>query len=271
MEQAGVKITYSIPGLKVHAKAVLVNKTEPNGNKIAYGYFGTGNFNEKTANIYTDHGLLTTDKNLTTELKRVFRYLYNQNTIPSFKYLLVSQFNILDQFNALIDNEIQNIKSGKKGHILIKVNNLEDRRMIDRLYEASMAGVKITIIVRSICCLIPGLKPSGKNIKIVRLVDRYLEHSRIFVFHNGGRKKVFMGSADWMKRNLSGRIEVIFPVKNDILKKEVIRYLAFQLNDNTKARLLDEKLNNNRILHKNGAARIRAQFHIYDWIKNKEN
>ncbi len=271
MEQAGIKITYSIPGLKVHAKAVLVNKTESNGNKIAYGFLGTGNFNEKTANIYTDHGLLTTDKKLTTELKRVFRYLYNQTTIPRFKYLLVSQFNIRDQFNSLIDNEIENRKSGKKGHILIKVNNLEDRRMIDRLYQASLAGVEITIIVRSICCLIPGLKPYGNNIKIVRLVDRYLEHSRIFVFHNRGREKVFMGSADWMKRNLSDRIEVVFPINDDVLKKEVIRYLAFQLHDNTKARLLDKNLHNNVILNKNGAVNIRAQYHIYNWLKNKES
>lgn len=270
MEEAGINIIYSIPGLKVHAKAVLVNKTNPNGNKITYAFFGTGNFNEKTADIYTDHGLLTTSKKLTTELKRVFKYLNNQNTIPKFKHLLVSQFNIIDQFSALIMQEIKNVNSGRKGHILIKLNNLEDRRMIDKLYKASFAGVEITIIVRGICCLIPGLEPMGKNIKVIRLVDRYLEHSRIFVFHNGGRKKVFMGSADWMKRNLSDRIEIIFPIENNRLRKEIIRYLAFQLNDNTKARILDSKLNNIVILNKHGTPRIRAQYHIYEWLKNNE-
>ncbi len=270
MEEAGINIIYSIPGLKVHAKVVLVNKTNPDGSKITYAFFGTGNFNEKTANIYTDHGLLTTSKKLTTELKRVFKYLGNQNTIPKFKHLLVSQFNIVDQFSAMINDEIKNVKSGKKGHILIKLNNLEDRRMIDLLYKASFAGVEITIIVRGICCLIPGFDPLGKNIKVIRLVDRYLEHSRIFVFHNGGRKKVFMGSADWMKRNLSDRIEIIFPIEDNTLRKEIIRYLAFQLNDNTKARILDSKLNNNVILNKHGALEIRAQYHIYEWLKEKE-
>ena len=271
MEEAGVKITYSIPGLKVHAKAALVFKKDEEGNRTSYAYLGTGNFNEKTAGIYTDHGLLTTHNGLVKELKSVFNYLYNQKPIRGFSYLLVSQFNIVDRFNELIQNEMDNVKSGGKGNILIKLNNLEDTRMIDKLYEASMAGVEIILLIRGICRLVPGMKPFATNIRVFRLVDRYLEHSRIFVFHNNGKKKVFMGSADWMKRNLSDRIEIIFPVLDSPLRKEVLRYLSFQLNDNMKLRIVDSKLTNNVISRKSGAQQIRAQFNIYEWLKQLES
>ncbi len=166
---------------------------------------------------------------------------------------------------------MDNVKSGGKGNILIKLNNLEDTRMIDKLYEASMAGVEIILLIRGICRLVPGMKPFATNIRVFRLVDRYLEHSRIFVFHNNGKKKVFMGSADWMKRNLSDRIEIIFPVLDSPLRKEVLRYLSFQLNDNMKLRIVDSKLTNNVISRKSGAQQIRAQFNIYEWLKQLES
>ncbi|MCH8233281.1 MAG: polyphosphate kinase 1 [Bacteroidetes bacterium] len=270
MKEAGVKITYSIPGLKVHAKAALVNKTDENGNIKSYAYLGTGNFNEKTAGIYADHGLLTAHKELTKEIDTVFKYIYRRKPIEKLNRLLVSQFNMTDRFNALIDREIENAKKGKKADILLKLNNIEDKKMIDRLYEAALAGVNIRLIIRGICCLKPGIKPLGNKIKAIRLVDRYLEHSRIFIFHNGGNPEVYMGSADWMQRNLYHRIEVIFPILDKSLKKEVISYIAFQLHDNTKARILDEELNNNVILSKNGTPEIRAQRHFYLWLKKKE-
>lgn len=270
MKEAGVKITYSIPGLKVHAKVALVHKTDENGNLKSYAYLGTGNFNEKTAGIYADHGLLTTHEELTKEIDTVFKYLYRRKPIENLNLLLVSQFNMTDRFNALIDREIGYAKKGKKADILIKLNNIEDKKMIDRLYEAALSGVNIRLIIRGICCLKPGIKPLGNKIKAIRLVDRYLEHSRIFIFHNGGNPEVYMGSADWMQRNLYHRIEVIFPILDKNLKKELIIYIAFQLHDNTKARILDEDLNNIVILNKNGTREIRAQRHFYLWLKKKE-
>ncbi len=271
MEEAGVKITYSLPGLKVHAKAALVFKKDEEGNRSSYAYLGTGNFNEKTAGIYTDHGLLTTHEGLSNELKSVFNYLYRQKPIHGFNYLLVSQFNIIDRFSELIQNEIDNVKSGHIGSIIIKLNNLEDTRMIDKLYEASLAGVKIILLIRGICRLVPGTNAHGASIRVYRLVDRYLEHSRIFIFHNKGENKVYMGSADWMKRNLSDRIEIIFPILDTTLQKEVIQYVTFQLNDNVKLRMLDSSLANIAVPRKKDSPLIRAQFHIYEWLKKSES
>lgn len=270
MAEAGIKITYSIPGLKVHAKAALVLKVLPTGETRNYAYLGTGNFNEKTAGIYADHGLLTCNNEITNELEQVFRFLYKRKPVGKLKHLLVSQFNMIDRFNELIKREIEYAKKGKKGHILVKMNNLEDRAMIDKLYEAALAGVDVNLIIRGICCLKPGIKPLGSKIKAIRLVDRYLEHSRIFVFRNGGNPEVFMGSADWMKRNLYHRIEVIFPILDKKLKHELKNYIAFQLHDNTQARILDEDLNNNVILNKNETPKIRAQENFYNWLKQLE-
>ena len=271
MKEAGIKITYSIPGLKVHAKAALIRMESKAGKSKFYAFLGTGNFNEKTAGIYADHGLLTSNRKLTRELDSLFKYLYKEKPMGGLKELLISQFNLVKRFSALVDAEIKNVKKGGKGHILVKVNNLEDPVMIDKLYEASMAGVKVRIIVRGICCLQPGVRPISEKIEVIRIVDRYLEHARVFVFHSGGKDLVYLGSADLMRRNLYRRIEVVFPVVDAGIKEEIMRMLAFQLHDNTKARRLDQDLNNNVILRKEGAPKIQAQRDFYFWLKNRES
>lgn len=268
MKEAGVKIVYSIPGLKVHAKVALVTKKTSAGEK-RYGFLGTGNLNEKTAEIYADHGLLTCHKEITSELKRVFLYLSEKEDPGQFDHLLVSQFNIVERFTELIDREIANAKKGLPASIIIKINNLEERGMIDKLYEASQAGVKIDLLVRSICCLLPDQPYSG-NINVIRIVDRYLEHARVFVFHNDGSPEVFMGSADWMKRNLYRRVEVTFPVYNSQLRAEIMKILELQLHDNCKAVALDAEHNNLPLERKGDEIPVRAQTDTYAWIRRKE-
>ncbi len=268
MKEAGVKIVYSIPGLKVHAKVALVTKKTPTGEK-RYGFLGTGNLNEKTAEIYADHGLLTCHKEITSELKRVFLYLSEKEGPGQFDHLLVSQFNIVERLTELIDREIANARKGLPSSIIIKINNLEEQGMIDKLYEASEAGVKIDLLVRSICCLVPD-QPFSANIKVRRIVDRYLEHARVFVFHNSGSPEFFMGSADWMKRNLYRRVEVTFPVYDSILKDEIMNILKLQLKDNCKAVRLDFQHNNLPIKQESNGSEVRAQTDTYAWVRKKE-
>lgn len=268
MEQAGVKIIYSIPGLKVHAKVAVVCRRQEDGTFKRYGFFGTGNFNEKTATIYADEALLTCNQEMTEELDHVFQYLYDREPIPPFKHLMVSQFNITDRLTELIDREVENVKAGGKGLITLKLNNLEDHVMIDKLYAASQAGVKIELIIRAICCLRPGIKGVSENITVRRIVDRYLEHSRIFYFYNNGMDDVYQGSADWMRRNLYRRIEVVFPVYQKDLKAEVLKLIDVQLRDNVKACFLDENLNNVRI--DNGLAKVQSQLSFYHWLEEQE-
>lgn len=270
MQKEGIRIIYSIPGLKVHAKVALVKKKTDDGSNKIYCFFGTGNLNEKTASIYCDHGLLTCHKKLGEELDELFKYLYKRKQPKPFKHLLVSQFNIIDSFSALIKREIDHVKKGGEGRIIIKLNNLEERGMIDKLYEASRAGVKVEMIVRSICCLIPGIKGMSENISVRRIVGRYLEHARVFWFGNNGKPELFMGSADWMKRNLKSRIEVTFPILDESLKQEVTEILNIQLQDNTKAVILDDKLTNNFIEKKKGQKLYNAQDDTYQMIKKWE-
>lgn len=268
MKEAGVKIVYSIPGLKVHAKVALVTKKTPQGEK-RYGFLGTGNLNEKTAEIYADHGLLTCHQEITSELKNVFLYLSEKKDPGEFCHLLVSQFNIIARFTELIDREISNAKKGRPAGIIIKINNLEEQGMIDKLYEASEAGVKIDLLVRSICCLIPD-QPYSANIRVMRIVDRYLEHARVFVFQNDGHPEVYMGSADWMKRNLYRRVEVTFPIYSAALRSEIMKILKLQLSDNTKAVTLDSAHHNIAIRQTTDEPPVRAQTDTYDWVRQKE-
>ncbi|MBI9072447.1 MAG: polyphosphate kinase 1 [Melioribacteraceae bacterium] len=267
MEKSGIKVLYSFPGLKVHSKLALVTRIE--NEKIKnYCYFGTGNFNESTAKLYTDLGFITSDKRLTTEASKVFDYLEGTLKDYKFKHLLVAQFNMRKKFCHLIQNEIEAAKKNKKARILAKMNSLEDPKMISRLYEASNAGVKIDLIVRGLCCLEPGVKGKSENINVISIVDRYLEHSRIFVFENGGDKIVFAGSADWMKRNLNRRIEVIFPIYDTNLKKEVIDILKIQLKDNTKARIIN-KTNKNKYKVLKDSNPYNSQIETYKYYKEK--
>ena len=246
----------------------LVKRELENGTTRKYGYFGTGNFNEKTAIIYADEALLTHQSYLTDELDNLFAYLSDQKREISFHELLVAQFNITDRFIALIDREIEHALQGNKAHIIIKMNNLQDDIMIDKLYEASKAGVKIELIVRAICCLRPGLEGLSENITVHRIVDRFLEHSRVFYFYNNGSEDIYLGSADWMKRNLYHRIEVVFPLYDPSLKQEMIQLLNFQLADNTKGCLLDADLHN--VMIDNGPERVRSQHTFYEWLKTLE-
>lgn len=238
MKSQGINVLYSFPGIKVHSKLALIKRTEGKKDKY-YCYLATGNFNEKTAQLYSDTGLFTSDARLTKEVKMVFNHLRDTKYKPKFDHLLVAQFNMRKTFIKLIDNEIAFAKEGKKAGIILKMNSLEDKKMIEKLYDASNAGVKINLIIRGICCLVPGVTGLSKNIKVISIVDRYLEHSRIFIFHNNGNTKIYSGSADWMKRNLSRRIEVIFPIYNELIKKEILDIIDIQFNDNVKARIID--------------------------------
>lgn len=269
MAAAGIKIIYSLPGLKVHAKAILVSRKSGNRKGVRqYAFMSTGNFNEKTARFYCDHGYFTAKDVLCNELTGMFRFLESQKKDFQFKKLLVAQFNMVKEIDRMINREITNARKGKHAHILLKVNNLEDETMITKLYKASMAGVKVDIIVRSICCLVPD-KSYSKNIRVIRIVDTFLEHARIILFHNSGRQELYLSSADWMKRNLYHRIELGFPITEPELKEELIHILQLQLQDNTKARLLDSRLVNQPIPVSGRNKPVRAQTETYEYLRNK--
>ncbi len=266
MRKAGVTIIDSIPGLKVHAKIALVVRK---GDKKDYAFLSTGNFNEKTAKIYADHGLFTSDELIISELKQLFDYLENQTPGYEFSKLMVGKFNLRSGLAALIDQEIENVKNGGKGHIILKMNGLQERNMITKLYEASEKGVKIDLIIRGICCLKPN-KTYAKNIKVIRIVDQYLEHARAFYFHNKGEDLLYLSSADWMNRNLHRRIECAFPIQDPKIKKEVLDIIKIQLKDNVSARILDSKLNNLPIPLNGNEKLIQSQLEITQYLSKKE-
>ncbi|TWR27129.1 polyphosphate kinase 1 [Mucilaginibacter achroorhodeus] len=246
MKNAGVQIIYSVTALKVHAKIALVKTRK--GDRITYtGLLATGNFNEGTAKFYTDHILFTGNHKILREVELLFIFLAKREK-PSadnqidFKNLLVAGFNLQRRFMNLIDREIEFAKQGKAAAITIKLNNLEEQVLINKLYEASQAGVKVQLIVRSICCLVPGVKGLSENITIKRIIDRYLEHGRVFIFNNDGEREVYMGSADWMNRNIYHRIEVCFPVYDEAIKQQIEKLIELQLNDTAQAVILNEHL-----------------------------
>lgn len=269
MAKAGIKIIPSIPNIKVHSKVALVlRKSSGKASRKGFAFVSTGNLNEKTAKIYADDGLFTARQEIIDELKQLFIYLETLNKEIVFNHLLVPNFNMRTTFKNHIDAEIQHAKEGKKGYILLKMNSLEEERMIEKLYEASIAGVKIDLIIRGICRVIPNQEYS-KNIKVIRIVDRYLEHSRVFVFYNLGKYHTYISSADWMKRNLYRRIEASVPIYDKNIKKELLDTLKIQLNDNVKARVLNENLENIVIERTPGQRRIRAQEKTYMLLKAK--
>jgi len=262
MKQAGIKIIYSIPGLKVHAKVALVTGHSSTRHlRQAYAYISTGNFNEKTARLYADMAILTANKTLTKEIATLFHTLETANKNQTFKNIWVTQFNLVDNLKFNIQREINNAKNGKKGYIILKMNALQDTAMIDELYQASEAGVRIDLIVRGICCLRPD-QPYSRNIRVVRIVDRFLEHARLWYFWNDGREDLYITSADWMRRNLYRRIETAFPVLDSKIKKLIISILNIQLNDNVAARQIDGNLQNNPVENHNTGRQIRSQSEI---------
>ncbi|WP_271783429.1 polyphosphate kinase 1 [Aquimarina algiphila] len=246
LEDHGAKVMYSYPGIKVHSKILLIERLE---NKVqkTYGYISTGNFNEKTAKIYTDFGLMTANPSLTLELNQVFQLLEGKVIIPKTKKLLVSPFTTRSTFEKLIETEIKNAKEGKEAYIILKLNSLQDHKMIDLLYEANNAGVRIRLIVRGICCLVPGIEGQSEHIYITSIVDRFLEHGRVYIFANDGNEKMYMGSADWMTRNLDHRIEVITPILDKDVYSRIRKMIQFQLDDTIKARIIDQDQKNNYV------------------------
>ncbi len=268
LEKAGVSVHYSFPGVKVHSKIGLITRIEKGKRKL-YSFLSTGNFHEGTAKVYSDLGLFTVDTRLTKEVARVFSFLETVK-VPTqdFKHLLVGQFNLRSTLADFIDREIEAAKKGKEARIILKMNSLQDRAMILKLYEAHNAGVKIQLVIRGICSLIPGEKGLSENIEAYSIVDRFLEHSRIFIFHNNGKKDLYLSSADWMTRNLSYRIETAFPIYDPDIRKEVLDYMDIQLRDNVKARILDGELSD-QYRENTSDISVRAQTEMYFYLKRK--
>ena len=268
MKASGINIIYSIPKLKVHAKVALVLRRDKEDKKLtSYAYISTGNFNEKTATLYADSGLFTCNPIIVNDLHNLFRTLRGKEN-PVFHRLLVARFNLIPELNRLIDHEMKLARKGKKGRIILKMNALQDPTMIDRLYEASQAGVEIDLIVRGICCLIPGQKYS-RNIRVTRIVDTFLEHARIWYFGNGGNPKLFLGSPDWMRRNLYRRIEAVTPILDPDAKQELIDMLSIQLSDKRKACFVDENLHNCWKSVHPLKEKVRSQYTFYEYLKER--
>lgn len=266
MKAAGVKIMHSVNSIKVHAKLALVKRKHTESPLL--GLLATGNLNEGTARFYTDHILLTAYQPMMKEVKRLFRFLSKKKTPEitdklTFQHLLVAQFNLHTRFLQLIDREIAHAKEGLASGITIKLNNLEEEVLINKLYEASNAGVKIDLIVRSICRLVPGVAGQSENITVRRIVDRYLEHGRIFMFTNNTDPEIYMGSADWMNRNIYRRIEVCFPIYNEKIKKQLREMIDLQLKDTQQAVAIDNQLRNVALDDKND---VRSQEAIYAFL-----
>jgi polyphosphate kinase len=261
LQAAGATVRYSFPGIKVHSKLLLVTRREAGGSRN-YAYLSTGNFNEKTAQLYSDHGIFTADKRLADEAAQVFDLLEGKILLLKCKHLLVAPHHLRNGFEHLINREIANARNGKTARIILKINSLEDQRMMEKLIEASQAGVKIRLIVRGICCLSPGIAGQTDNIEIISILDRFLEHARIYIFSNDGNEKIFLSSADWMGRNLDRRVEVAFPVYDPDIAAQIRQIIGFQLHDNTKARIIDAE-HKNRYVKKSHNKEIRAQKETY--------
>ncbi len=267
LRDEGATVLFTIPSYKVHSKMCLISRREKNTIRD-YAHVGTGNYNGETARIYCDHSILTCNKKLTGELKKVFKLI--EDFKPEkyrFTNLLVSPINLRQSMLNMIDREIHNARAGLKAYIIMKMNSLVDTELIEKLYDASRAGVRIDLIVRGICCLTPGVKGQSENIHAISIVDKFLEHARIYIFANGGKEQMYMGSADMMTRNLDSRIEVCFPILSNHIKEELRELINIQLSDNTKARILDAYQINE--YKPTGIPRIRAQMEFYNYLKKK--
>ncbi|MFH0288346.1 polyphosphate kinase 1 [Vibrio owensii] len=268
LTDAGVHVIFGAPGLKIHSKLLLISRREE-GEIVRYAHIGTGNFHEKTARIYTDFALLTADQEITNEVRNVFGYIENPYRPVRFNHLIVSPRNSRKQLYRLIDGEIANAKAGKKAALTIKVNNLVDKGIVNKLYGASNAGVKINMIIRGMCSLVPGIEGVSENIRIISIVDRFLEHPRVVITHNDGDPQVYISSADWMTRNIDHRIEVAAPVRDPRLKQRIIDITNIHFTDTVKARLIDKEMSNNYVPRGN-RKKVRSQVAIYDYLKNIE-
>ncbi|MCK4662964.1 MAG: polyphosphate kinase 1 [Bacteroidales bacterium] len=268
LQEEGITVIHGIQGLKIHCKLVLINR-KVEGITEHFVYIGTGNFQESTARIYSDQGLFTTDRRITTEVVKMFQFFKNNYKHYDYEHLIVSPYSTRKRFLMLIDKEIENAKSGKKAYAIIKLNSLVDVEMIKKLYEASCAGVKIKLIIRGVCSLMPGVPGLSDNIEIISIIDKFLEHSRIFVFCNNGDEIYYISSADWMIRNLDNRIEVSCPVYDKNLQADLKKMLEIQMTDNTKARIINKK-QDNLYKKKRTNKTVRAQVDFYNYLKSEK-
>ncbi|MGB4845400.1 MAG: polyphosphate kinase 1 [Ferruginibacter sp.] len=271
LEDAGVKVLLGVPNMKVHAKICLIKK-RVNNRTIHYGFVSTGNLNEQTAKIYGDTCLLTSDRNIMADINRIFNYLEHPKTrvqyLNSCKTLMVSPTAMRKQLMQLMNKEIKAARLKKPATITLKLNSLSDELLIDKLYEAAKAGVEMKLVIRGIFCLPTEHKKFKKNNQAISIVDEYLEHSRIMIFHNGGKEKTFISSADWMVRNIDHRIEVACPIFEKNIQQEIKDILQIQLKDNIKARILDNDLSNQYVNPRN-TKKIRSQVETYNYLYRK--
>ena len=268
LQENGIKVVHGIPGLKVHSKTCLISRKKEDSEELEhFAYIGTGNFQEVTAKLYCDEGLFTYDKRITNDVVKVFEFFDKNYKQHVFEHVVLSPFSTRSHFINLIDFEINNAKQKKRAFMIVKMNSLVDEEMIEKLYEASDAGVRIRLIIRGACSLKPGIEGLSDNIEVISIVDRFLEHSRIFYFYHDGDELMYISSADWMVRNLDNRIELTCPIYDNEIKKELKHMLKIQLKDNIKARILDEKQVNDYI--KNDKQKVRSQIAYYQYLKRK--
>ena len=267
MQDEGVTLLFGVPGLKVHSKMCIIEREE-NQKIRRYGFVSTGNFNESTARIYTDFTLFTADQRILKDLNKVFNFFEVNYKIYRYKHIFTSPHYTQTKLFALIDNEIENAQTGKSAFIKLKMNSMSSYKMVDKLYEASRAGVKIQMIIRGICCLIPGVKGMSDNIEVISIIDKFLEHTRLFIFSNNNDPKIYISSADWMTRNIDNRVEVSCPIYDADIKKELQDIFDICWRDNVKARIINQNQDNSYRIPITDKI-IRAQFEIYDFYKNK--
>ena len=271
LEEAGVKVLLGVHNMKVHAKLCLIKK-RVNNQTIHYGFVSTGNLNERTALVYSDNCLLTSDRNIMADVNRIFNYLEQPKNRPHFlktcKTLLVSPVNMRKQLMLLINKEIRTARSGKAASIILKLNSLSDKVLINKLYEAAKAGVEIKMVIRGIFCVLTENKKNKIPMQAISIVDEYLEHARVMIFHNGGKEKVFISSADWMVRNIDHRVEVSCPIIEKNIIQELKEIVLIQLKDNIKARILDNELSNQYVNPRN-TKKIRSQVETYNYLYRK--
>ena len=267
MQDQGVKLIFGIPTLKVHAKVCVVEKLI-NNKILKYGFISTGNFNESTAKIYTDFTIFTSNQSLLDEISNVFEFF--SFNYKKFKYekLIISPYNTKKFFKSLIKNEIKNAKRGKDAFIKIKLNNITNYEMVEELYKAAEEGVKIYLVVRGICCLIPDQKNTHNNIELISIVDKFLEHTRMFIFCNNGKNKTYISSADWMTRNLDNRVEVTIPIEDEKISNKLNDIFSIYWNDNQKSRYVNSEKNNE--YRKNELVTIRSQSQVYNYHHNEK-
>ena len=266
LEAAGVQLSFGIPGLKVHSKICVIEREEDN-KIIRYGFVSTGNFNEISAKIYTDYTLFTSNQKILKEVNKVFNFIEVNYKLKTYKHLIVSPHYTFNIINRLIDNEILLNKQGKKTGIKLKINNITDYRMIEKLYHASQQGVKIQMIVRGVCCLIPGIKGLSENIEVISIIDRFLEHPRVMIFENDNNPKVYISSADLMTRNIFERVEVGCPIYDLDIKKQILDTFSIAWGDNVKARLVNYNKNQNSFKKRN-SPKNRSQWTTYNYFKS---